>query len=73
MDDSARGRYNVILGRYLLTELVFNLNFSKHVIKADDGPFIGSTTPMVDLGAYTFKYLNIGIRVLDSTRLARQE
>ena len=33
---------------------------SDHVIKARDGPFKGSTTPMVDLGTYTFKILNTG-------------
>ena len=37
-----------------------NLKCSEHVIKSDDGPFNGSTTPMVDLGTYIFKDLNIG-------------
>ena len=32
---------------------------SKHVIKADDENFIGSTAPMVDLGVYICKDLNI--------------
>ena len=41
-----------------LTELGLNLKFSKHVIKAKDGPFIGATSPMVDLGAYLLKDLN---------------
>ena len=50
VDDSAKGIYNMILGRYLLTELVLNLKFSEHVIKSDDVPFNGSTTPMIDLG-----------------------
>ena len=49
----------MILDRNLLTELVLNLEFSKHVIKADYEPFIGSTAPMVDLGTYIFKDLNI--------------
>ena len=48
----------MILGRYILTELGLNLKNSKHVIEADDGPFIGSTAYMVDLGAYVFKDLN---------------
>ena len=30
----------------------------EHVIEADDGPFIGSTAYMADLGSYVFKYLN---------------
>ena len=44
----------MILGRYILTELGLNLKFSEHVIEADDGPFKGSTTPMVDLVMYKF-------------------
>ena len=46
MDDFAKGRHDMILGRYLL-----NLRLSEHVIEADDGPFNGSTMPMVDLGS----------------------
>ena len=41
--DSAKGRYDIILGRDLLTEL---------------GPFNSSTTPMVDFGTYIFQYFN---------------
>ena len=58
VDDSTKGRYNIILGRYLLKELGLNLKFSEHVIKADDGPFNGSTTPLVDLGTYIL-YLKV--------------
>ena len=50
----------MILGIYLLTELGLNLKFSDHVIEADDGTFKGSTSPMIDLGTYEFKDLNIG-------------
>ena len=57
VDDSAKGGYDVILGRDLLTELGLNLKLSEHVIEAEDGTFKGYTTPMVDLGTYTFKYL----------------
>ena len=60
MDDSAKGRYDIILGQNKLIELVLNLKFSEHVIEVGDGPFNGSTTPMVDLGTYTFKDLNTG-------------
>ena len=60
VDNSDKGRYNIILRQYLLIELLLNLNLSEHIIKADDGPFNGSTTPMVYLGTYIFKYLNIG-------------
>ena len=50
----------MILGRDLLAYLILNLKSSDRVIEADDGPFKGSTTPMVDLGTYEFKYLNPG-------------
>ena len=57
---SAMGRYGMVLERDLLTELGLNLKFPEHVTEADDGPFNRSTTPMVDLGMYVFKYLNKG-------------
>ena len=60
MNDSARGRYEMILARDLLTELGLNVKISEHVIKLDDGSFIGYTAPMVCLGAYVFKDLNTG-------------
>ena len=60
VDNSAKDRYDMILGRDLLTELGLNPKFSEHVIEAYYGPFNGSTTPMVDLGTYIFKYLNTG-------------
>ena len=58
MDDSTKGRYDMILRRYLPTEIILNIKFSEQVTKADDGPFKGSTTSMVDLGRYVFKDLN---------------
>ena len=60
VDDSTKGRYDMILGRYLLTALGLNLKFSDCVIEADDEAFKGSTSSMVDLGTYEFKYLNTG-------------
>ena len=59
VDYSAKGRYNMILGKYLLTELGLNLKFSEYVLEANDVPFKESTTSVVDLGMYVFKYLNI--------------
>ena len=50
----------MILGRDLWTKLGLNIKLSEHVIEAYDGPFNGSTTPMVDLGTYTFKESNKG-------------
>ena len=58
--DSAKGRYDIILGRYLLTEVGINLKLSDNSVKAENGTLKGSTTPMADLGTYIFKYLNIG-------------
>ena len=60
VDDSAKGRYDIIVGRYIWTELVLNLKISDHVIEADDGPSMRSTAPMVYLCAYVFKDLNTG-------------
>ena len=60
MDDSAKVRYDTILGIYILTALGLNLKFSDHVIEADDGNFKGSTAPMFDMGNYEFKDFNAG-------------
>ena len=60
VDKSVKGGYDMILGWYISIELGLNLKLSEHVIEADDRPFEGSTTLMVDLGTYVFKYLNTG-------------
>ena len=60
VDESNRGRNNTKFARDILSELLFNLNVFERVIEADDGTLIGSTAPMVDLGAYIFKDLNTG-------------
>ena len=60
VDNSAKGRYNMILVRDVLTKLRLNLKLYQHFIESDDGPFNGSTAHMVDLGTYIFKYLNLG-------------
>ena len=57
MDDSDKGRYDMILGKNILTKLGLNLEFSDHVIEAEYGSFNGSTAPMVGLDKYEFKYL----------------
>ena len=58
MDDYTKGRYDMILGQDLPTEIGSNIKLSEQVIKADDGTFKGSTTSMVDLVRYVNKYLN---------------
>ena len=60
VDESAKDRYDMILGQDLLKQLVLNIKLSKHVIKLDNGPFNGSTIPIVDIGKYLFKILNTG-------------
>ena len=60
VNDSAKGRYNIIFRPYLLTEKGLYLKFSEHVIEASYGNVKVSTTPMLDLGTYKFKYLNTG-------------
>ena len=50
VDESAKGRYDMILGWDLLTELGLNLKLPEHIIEAGGVPFKESTTPMVDLG-----------------------
>ena len=60
VDDSAKVRYDMILGRVLLIEFEFNSKLSDHIIESNSWPFKGSTAPMVDLGAYELKNLNTG-------------
>ena len=54
MNEYSKGMYEVILDRDISTELGLNIKISEHVIEADDGPLIGATSPMVDLGVYVF-------------------
>ena len=45
LDDSAKGRYDMILGQDLFTELGLSLKFSDHIIEADDGLLKGIQHP----------------------------
>ena len=58
--DTAKIRNDMILRRDILAELGLNMELSDNVIEAYDGPFQGSTAPMVGLGAYEFKDLETG-------------
>ena len=60
VDKYTKGEYNMILGRYLLTESGINLKLFDHVIKFDEGTFKGLTAPTVDYGVYSFNDLNTG-------------
>ena len=55
MDESAKGIYDIILGRYQLTVLWLNIKFSDQVMESDDGPLKVYTAPMVDLCTYNLK------------------
>ena len=52
VDDTANGRYKIILGRDQLPDSGLNLKPYDHVIEEGDGPFKESTTPVVDIGTY---------------------
>ena len=58
VDKSTVGRYDMILGIYLLKSIVLNLKLFEHVIKVDYLFLKGSTEPMVGMGIYGFRYLN---------------
>ena len=60
VDKSAKVRYDMILVRDIPTNLGLNIKLSDRIIEAYYGPFKGSTSPMVDLGTYEFKYSNTG-------------
>ena len=50
----------MIVSRETLTILGLGLKLSDHVTEADDVPFKGSTSPIVDLGMYELKDLITG-------------
>ena len=52
MDYSTIGRYNIILGRYLLTDLGLDFNFSNRIIVGGEGPYEGFSAPMFDVSNY---------------------
>ena len=58
--ESAKGSYDMILGRYLLKYLGLNIKLSDHVTKSDYGPLKGSSALMINLGTYEFINLNTG-------------
>ena len=49
MDEFTNGRYDMILGRYLLTELGLDLKFSENVGIGGKGPYEGFSASMVDV------------------------
>ena len=49
VDNSTKGRYDMILGRYLLVALVLNLKFYDHIIVGGKEPDEGCSAPMVEV------------------------
>ena len=56
-DRSTNSRWNITLGRYLLTALGLDLKVSEKIILGGDGSFKGWSAPMVDVSTYDFKTL----------------
>ena len=56
VDNKTNSRYDVILGRYLLTALGLDLKFSKTLNISDEGPCEECSEPMTDLSNYDFKF-----------------
>ena len=52
VDDSAKGRYNMILGRNLLTTLGLDIKFSDRVIVGVERLYEGCLVSMVDVSNY---------------------
>ena len=55
--ESTTGRYNMILGRDLLTVLGMDLNVSENIILGGEGPKKGCSAPMVGVNNYEFNIL----------------
>ena len=54
--DSTEGRYDMILGRDLLTVLGLYSKMSEQVITVGDGPYKGYTAPMLYMCTYYIKF-----------------
>ena len=57
LDKKTNSRYDMILGRDLLSALGLDLNFSQNLIIGGEGPYEGCLEPMSDFSNYDFKYL----------------
>ena len=60
MDNSSKDRYDMILGRCVLTALGLNLKLSDHFIEADYGTFKSLTLPMIDMVTHEWNCSNTG-------------
>ena len=57
VDKSTTDRYDMILGRDLLTALGLDLKFSENVIHGGEGTYKGCSAPMVEVSNYNFNTL----------------
>ena len=61
VDNKTNSKYNMILGRDLLTALVLDLKFSENIIIGGEGPYEGYLSPMIDCSNCDFKSLTENI------------
>ena len=61
VNGSPSGRYDIIIGRDLLTNLGIDIKFS-NIIEFSEGPYQGYKSPMLILDDYKFKPVKINIR-----------
>ena len=52
MDEYSNGRYEMILGRGLLTSLGMDLKFSDNLVIGSNVQYEGCSAPMVDVSNY---------------------
>ena len=57
VDESTNSRYDMILGRDLLTALVLDIQFSDNIIIGKAGPYKGWLSLIVDISNFDFKYI----------------
>ena len=57
VDESTTGRYDMILGRDLLTALGLDIKFYENVILGREGPYKGCLAPMVNVNKYNFNII----------------
>ena len=54
VDESTNSRYDMILGRDLITALGLDFKFSDNIIIVNEGPYEGYSTPLVDVSNHNF-------------------
>ena len=57
VDNSTNGRYDIILGIYLLNSLRLDLKFSENIVIGIEVPYKRLLAPMVDVSNYDFRTL----------------